>query len=145
MPKPIATKHHGDGPRCELCAFKLTEAHPTLESWFNGVKSRYINAHVAWSYRGPEDQERAYNDGKSKLHYPFSPHNNMVDDKPMSLALDIFMINEDGEAVFPPLWYAKIDKENRDANEPIIWGGRFRSIADLDHFQVSVKVDHEAA
>jgi hypothetical protein len=132
--------HHEHGPVCPLCTEKLKTAHPLLVAWFQRVKARHINAHVSWAYRGPEDQEKAFKEGKTKLHYPDSKHNNMFNGKPCSLALDLFILDEDGVARFPGLWYAKLNVENEANKEPIFWGGRFKSFGDLDHWQLIVPV-----
>ncbi len=131
--------HHNDDPTCPLCEDKLKQAHEYLRLWFIDVKKRYPTAHVCWSWRGEKDQNKAYYEGKSNLKFPNSPHNNMKNGNPCSLALDLFLL-EDHAAIFPPLFYSKLNRENAESNTPIIWGGSFKSkagksLGDYDHFQ----------
>lgn len=126
---------HKDGPVCNGCEMKLAGAHEYLGPWFRELKKRYPNAHISWGWRGHDDQERFFLEGKTKLHFPNSPHNLVRDGKPCSMALDLFLINEDGEATFPPLWYAKVNLENEAARLPILWGGKWKTLGDGDHFE----------
>lgn len=130
--------HHTDDPICPLCSDKLLTAHDYLGSWFAGVKKRYPNVHVSWGFRDAQAQEQAFLDKKTNCHFPKSPHNNMKDGKPYSLALDLFMIDEDGQAKFPPLWYAKLNAENENTGEPLLWGGVWKKLGDSDHYQVDL-------
>ena len=83
---------------------------------------------VLCGYRGKEDQEAAFINGKSKLHYPQSKHNRLP-----SLAVDI--------APFPIVW------DNRERfvmlagimlgiasseNISLRWGGDWNRNMDLD-------------
>lgn len=129
-------KVHVEGPECSGCIEKLKSAHPFMRGWFTRAKARHINLHVSCAFRNMEDQNRAYKDGTSKLSWPNSPHNNTKDGNPCSLALDVFLINEDGEARFPPLFYAKLNEENQAAREPIRWGGTFKTLGDFNHFEM---------
>jgi len=129
--------HHTADPVCPLCADKLQMAVPELVAWFNRIKAVYPNAHVSWSYRNQADQEQFFKDGKTQCHYPNSAHNKMQNGKPAALALDIFLIDEDGSARFPGLWYAKLNAENEQNREPILWGGRWKHLGDMDHFEFS--------
>jgi hypothetical protein len=128
---------HTDDPVCPLCTEKALQAHPELAAWYGRVKSRYPNVHISWSYRGAEDQEKAVLEGKSKLHYPKSQHNKTdAQGKPQAHALDLFLIDEDGAARFPPMFYAKLNAENEANREAILWGGRWKKFGDLDHFEM---------
>lgn len=127
--------HHSAGPVCPLCEAKLVQAHPYLRDWFHDVKARYVNVHVSWSYRGLEDQESAFLQGKTKLHYPKSAHNRTVRDLPQSYALDLFLEDEDGNARWPQPWFAKLNEENQASKLPIFWGGAWKKLGDADHFE----------
>lgn len=126
--------HHSSDAECPLCEFKLSQAHGRLAEWYRQVKAKYPNVHVSWSYRGPEDQDKAFFDGKSTLRYPDSKHNKMQDQKPCAEALDLFQIDEDGVARFSPAFYAKVAEEFKGMR----WGGTFRSLEDKDHFEIEV-------
>lgn len=126
--------HHTADSACPLCEAKLLTAHPYMRDWFHRIKALTPTVHVCWAYRGKEDQEQAFRDGKSKLHYPNSPHNRInLDGKPESYALDIFQI-VGGRAVFDALFYAKVNAYNVAGNEPILWGHIWKNLGDLDHF-----------
>lgn len=106
-----------------------------MSSWFKRLKSRYPNVHVSWAYRGADDQDRFFKEGKSQLRYPLSAHNATLYGKPCSRALDLFQIDEDGVARFSEPFYAKVNDENEAAQEPITWGGTWKSLGDKDHFE----------
>ena len=61
----------------------LAQAHSDLQIVFNEVINHYDCA-VICGHRNEEDQNKAYNDGLSKLRYPQSKHN-----KTPSLAVDV--------------------------------------------------------
>ena len=131
---------HNDDIECPLCEFKLRSAYYLIAEWFRKIKkTSYPHLHISCSYRNMADQEQAFKDGKCQLHYPHSPHNFTIKGKPYSLALDLFVIDEDGTARFPALLYKKIDQENRANQEPIFWGGRWKTLGDYCHFQVNKK------
>lgn len=130
--------HHTHDPVCPSCEEKLIDAHVMLGNWFRRLKGRYQNVHISWSYRGAEDQEKAFVEGKTRAHFGQSPHNHQRDAKPYSLALDIFQIDEDGTARFSGVFCAKVNAENEANKEHIIWGGKFKDLGDADHFQVSL-------
>lgn len=61
----------------------LLQAHPDLQKLFNEV-IKYYDCAVICGHRNEEDQNKAYNEGRSKLQYPQSKHN-----KTPSLAVDV--------------------------------------------------------
>lgn len=129
--------HHEAGPSCPLCETKLMTAHPYLASWFRRVKSKYINVHISWAWRGEADQNAFKSGGKSELGWPHSPHNHTTPlGKPYSLALDLFQEDEDGAARWSPAFFFKLNSENEADKEPLKWGGKWKSIGDSCHFQV---------
>ena len=96
--------------------------------------------HISWAYRDQASQEQAFADHESNDHYPNSPHNHMDGTTPMSLALDIFQITEEGEACFSPQFCALLDSENQADREPILNGAKFKRLdgkplGDFGHFQ----------
>lgn len=62
---------------------RLKTCHPDLIKLIKRVDEIYP-IHVICGYRGKEDQDRAFNEKKSKLKFPESKHN-----KKPSLAVDI--------------------------------------------------------
>lgn len=127
--------HHNSDPSCPLCEDKLTRAHSDLVRWFQSVKFMHPDVHISWSYRGEQDQEQAFLDGKSKLHYPNSAHNKTDENgNPCSRALDLFQINEDNQAIFNPGFYARLSSEEHGVS--VLWGGRWKTMGDYDHWQM---------
>jgi hypothetical protein len=133
----MAILHHTEDPVCPLCEEKLRTACGYMAKWFREKKAKYRNLHVSWAYRGPEEQEKAFQQGASSVHYPHSKHNYTVDGDPFSLALDVFQITEDGEAVFSHKFCELLHKENLEAKLPIRWGGTFKlkKGSDGTHFE----------
>jgi len=130
--------HHTDDPVCELCLSKISTAHPYLQGWFKRIKQKYPSVHVSWAFRDQINQEEAFKEGKSKLHFPLSAHNHTEKTRPYSLAIDIFQIDADGMARFSPLFCAKVNADNEEANEPLLWGGKWKKLGDMDHFQIDL-------
>ena len=127
---------HQNVQECPRCIEKLMWAHPSLKTWFIWILGNHANAHISWSYRGEQAQNEMYEKGLSKLKYPLSKHNK-TDEKgnPSAQALDLFQL-VDGKAVFDPDWYTILNRQNKDWNVPIRWGGDFKNFKDLDHFEL---------
>jgi peptidoglycan L-alanyl-D-glutamate endopeptidase CwlK len=53
---------------------RLLECHPDLRVLFGHVIQNF-DCTIVCGHRGKEDQDRAFNEGKSKLKYPRSKHN----------------------------------------------------------------------
>lgn len=123
-----AIPHHTSDPVCALCEQKLEQAHLELGSWFRDLKSRNPNVHVSWSFRDQASQEQAFSDRKTKLHFPLSAHN-----KTPALALDLFQINDKGQAIWEPVFMAKVAQES----PALKWGGNWKSLGDNDHFEIN--------
>jgi hypothetical protein len=123
--------HHTINSPCPLCEEKLALADPELIDWFhNEVKPAYPSCHVSWAYRNRVDQELAFLDGKTKLHYPLSAHN-----KEPALALDLFQLDNGGNAIWDHDIFAALHAINAVKYTHIIWGGLWKSIGDADHFE----------
>ena len=58
----------------KLSEYKLNTCHPDLVTLFNEVV-KVINCEVTCGYRGRSEQEKAFDTGMSKEHYPFGKHN----------------------------------------------------------------------
>jgi len=135
--KLSAGLHHEKGPECPLCNGKLSQAAPYLRTWFKEIKKRFPSVHISCSYRGVEEQNKAYDEGKSKVRFPNSRHNAVDrDNRPASRALDLFCLSEDGTASFPAPFYAAIWKECKSRQDSIVWGGNWKSIGDANHFEM---------
>lgn len=132
---------HKHGERCPKCEQMLEGAHPKMREWFlRYLKPCFPEAHISCAYRGEEDQERAFREGKSKARFGKSPHN-AIDESgnPCSRALDIFVLSEDGKhALFPKAWYKDLfDLCVVDGAIKITWGGNFKTLGDANHFELT--------
>lgn len=131
--------HHTEDVLCPMCEDKLTKTHPDMIAWYRTKKTKYANLHISWSFRTAEEQNAMVVAGKSKLQWPQSKHNHTDPfGKPESLALDLFIIGEDGEAKFPKPFYQQLAKCCSDNHEPIRWGGVFKYLGDFDHFELTI-------
>lgn len=131
--------HHESGRLCALCDSKLFGAHPYLRSWFRQAKEQWINLHVCWAFRSERDQNKMCADGLTKKKWPDSAHNNMELGNPVSHALDVFQIDEDGVARFAWLFYRELYKWSNRTDFYLRWGGNFKDIGDADHFEMDMK------
>lgn len=127
---------HSFGPVCNGCNQRAKTAHPYLQDWYQRVKAKYPNVHIACAWRDKADQDQAVRDGKSRAPWPTSNHNHMENGVGCSLALDLFLIDEDGSDRWPEPFYKKLNDENQQAHEPIRWGGTFTTISDTDHYEL---------
>ncbi len=127
---------HINGGICQTCEEKLAQAHPYLANWFRETRARYSNLHVSWSFRKEADQNAMVKAGKSKLPWPKSAHNHMAGSIPVSLALDLFQEDEDGVGRWSLPFFTKLNGENVAAGYRILWGGRWKTLGDADHFEM---------
>lgn len=132
-------KHVNGAPTCPSCEEKLKEAHPDIAKWFReDVKLKHGDAHISWSFRDKDNQEAAFLDGKSKLHFPLSAHNKSDDQgNACSLALDLFELDYNGQACWSWAYFRTIADEAAASNAPIFWGGHWQKLGDSDHFELS--------
>lgn len=111
------------------------QAHPDLAKWFREiVKPKFNDCHISWSYRGRDDQEKAFLDGKSKLHFPLSAHNKSDDQgNACAMALDLFELDYNGIARWAWGYFRSIAQMSPELR----WGGDFKDLGDSDHFELS--------
>lgn len=128
--------HSNNNVICQKCEDFLSYADPCIAEWFRQLRTRFSQVHIACSFRNEKDQSIAYNTNRSKLQWPNSKHNFMVDGKPCSKALDLFQLTEEGIAKFDPGFYNRIAQSCADHKDSIRWGGTFKSIHDTDHFEL---------
>jgi hypothetical protein len=131
-------KTHIDGPVCTGCDKKLEQCHPDLKSWFHKVKAKYINVHVSYGWRGPDEQQTLHDQGKSDVVWPDSKHNvTLLDGTPISHAIDIFQIDEDGSARFSLPFYKLVASQIDPKEDRVRWGIVLKSgSVDGPHFQL---------
>ena len=107
--------------------------HPDLIRVLDEAIKHY-DFSVIWGHRDRESQRRAYLEGNSQLDWPKSNHN-----KKPSRAFDVVpypggFSNEDEE------FYVLATHILRAASVcgvPLTWGGHWRSLRDLAHFELS--------
>lgn len=128
--------HHTDAEACSLCEHKLKEAHPYMADWFRRKKKQHTNLHISWAWRGLDEQERFFQEGRSRCRYPNSPHNKEENGVRCSRALDLFQLDEDGVARFSPKFYFMLNSENEAEGLKIFWGGKFKNFGDAGHYEL---------
>ncbi len=125
---------------------KLATCHPDLQTLFNEIII-YYDCTILEGYRNQVNQEKAFNSGHSKLHYPNSKHNTQP-----CMAVDAisYPINFDNENL--SLWFggyvvgiAQSLKSKGLMSYTIRWGGSWNGLGklnspemfnDLDHFEL---------
>jgi hypothetical protein len=126
---------HENGKECESCAKKLEGADPLIAHWFYELKDQFPTAHISCAFRGKEEQDRMVLEKASLLKWPHSKHNVMVKGQPNARAIDLFSLNDEGEAEFRIGFYVQIANWLEDRESPISWGGRWRW-SDPPHFEL---------
>lgn len=123
----------------EISKQRLSTCHHDLQFLINRVSEKY-NISILCGTRNKEDQEMAFNQGLSKLHFPESKHNSMP-----SMAVDV--------APYPIDWNDRnrfvhmagyIQGIAETMNIKIRWGGDWTmdnnfkndSFVDLPHFEL---------
>lgn len=90
---------------------------------------------IVCGYRGPEDQEQAFREGKSKAHFGQSAHNFFP-----SKAVDVvpYPVNwSDKEGITEFAMYVLEKAKQMGIN--IKWGGAFKSFFDGPHYELDEK------
>ena len=110
----------------------LESCHPSLQRLFNEV-IKHRDCSVIYGYRGREEQERVFNEGKSKAHFGDSKHNYSP-----SLAVDVMP--------YPIQWndkngimdFADFVKDTAfKLGIGIRWGGDFTNFFDGPHYELT--------
>jgi len=96
--------------------------------------------HVSCAFRNQADQEAEFKKGTSNAHWPDSLHNFMQNGRPRARALDLFSLNEKGQALWPITEFQKLSEACEDQKLPIKWGGKFKSLKDGPHFELTKDV-----
>ncbi len=124
--------HHTSDDVCPLCEEKLAQVHPYLSYWFRRhVKRFQPNAHVSWGFRGKDDQNRFFDQEKTTLRFPLSPHN-----KTPAMAIDLFQLDDKGKAVWDVDFFKVLNFYNERAKINLRWGGNFKKWKDYNHFEI---------
>lgn len=116
----------------QLSLDRLMTCDTRLQDVVRAAAKRY-DFIVLCGHRGQEDQERAFAEGKSRLHFPHSKHNTTP-----SLAVDLapFPINWDDVLRFDHLSTVMLE-EAAKLQVPLEWGGTcFPHFVDKPHYQI---------
>lgn len=111
----------------------LNTCHPDLQAIAHEAIKIY-DFSVICGYRGEEEQNEAYNKGRSKLKYPQSKHN-----KKPALAFDIVPYPVNWQEL--PRFYEMAGVIKAIAHTKgieIEWGGDWRTFKDYPHFQLKI-------
>ena len=108
----------------------LLECDVRLQKLFLRVIKGY-DCSVICGYRGKEEQDKAFSEGKSKLQYPFSKHN-----KQPSLAVDVvpFPIDWNDIQRFKEFG-AFVKGVALGLGIEVVWGGDWKMI-DMPHWEL---------
>ena len=108
------------------------ECHLKLQRVLDEAIQNYDFA-VIWGYRNREEQERAFLSGNSKARFGQSRHNVMP-----SRAFDVIPYPKGFKASDAEFYFLAtvIMAAAIRVNVQIKWGGHFRSIKDLAHFEL---------
>lgn len=127
---------------------QLGTAHPELELLFNTI-IEFVDCQVLEGYRNQADQEKDFNAGNSKLHYPFGRHNKIP-----SMAVDVAPYPVDWNNISRFYWFAgivmgtaKMLKAQGKMKYDIRYGGDWnrnyditdeKGLRDLVHFELAL-------
>ena len=117
------------GAKSQRCR---AECHIKLQRVLDEAIQNYDFA-VIWGYRNREEQERAFLSGNSKARFGQSRHNVMP-----SRAFDVIPYPKGFKASDAEFYFLAtvIMAAAIRVNVQIKWGGHFRSIKDLAHFEL---------
>jgi peptidoglycan L-alanyl-D-glutamate endopeptidase CwlK len=112
---------------------RLDTCHPDLIRLMNEV-IKHTDISILCGHRGEEEQNKAFNEGKSKVRFPFSKHN-----KTPSLAVDIAPYPIDWSDIQRFKDLAEIVKECAEKLDiSVEWGGDWVKFKDYPHWQLKI-------
>ena len=118
-------------------AQRLSTCHLDIRKVCENVIKTY-NITVLEGHRGKADQEKYFETGASRLHFPRSKHNSLP-----SLAVDIapYPINWNDTARFKQMWevFQAVAQQLRECGEitsHFEWGGNWKKFQDLPHIEI---------
>lgn len=123
---------------------RLQHAHPDLQRWCERLILRFDHTLVC-SHRGQEEQEEAFRNGKSLVHYPFSRHNTYPSLAVDLAPFDVYAGRIDWKAEKRFILLAGMGLQlAAEMNLPITWGGdwdndtymRDHEFLDFPHYQL---------
>ena len=130
----------------QLSFSRLATCHPDLQVLFYDV-IKYFDCTILQGYRTQEEQEQAFKEGHTRLHYPDGKHNRQP-----SLAVDVTPFPIDFGNTKLALWFggyvmgiAQKLKDDGKMTHAIRWGGSWdglgalnspKMLNDLVHFEL---------
>jgi peptidoglycan LD-endopeptidase CwlK len=110
----------------------LVNVHPDLIRLCEAVDKRGVKFNVICGHRGEADQNKAFNEKRSKVKFPDSKHN-----KSPSLAIDITPIPLDWDKIEAFSILGRIFKEVAiELGIKISWGGDWTKFRDYPHIEL---------
>lgn len=112
---------------------KLSTCHVDLQALFYEV-IKYFDCTILQGYRNEAEQEKAFSEGNTKLHYPYGKHNHQP-----SMAVDVtpYPINFNNNNL--ALWFggyvlgiAQKLKDEGKMTHSVRWGGSWNGLGELD-------------
>lgn len=128
---------HTEDSKCPGCEKMLEQCHPDWKAIFHDIKAEFPDCHISCGFRDRNAQEEVYKLGLSRARWPQSKHNFMRAGKPCSLALDLFQIDDEGEAKFKKSYYLEIAQFLNKLGEDVEWSGDWKNFKEHCHFQIS--------
>lgn len=122
---------HVYGDSCPGCDARLLKGHPKIVEVFRFIKSKHLDVHCSWIYRGQEDQERAKSNGASLASFGQSKHN-----LEPAEAMDIFQQDNNGVGIFDPKFCRQLNEDLKSSGFNLKWGGDFKKIGDYCHWEL---------
>ena len=108
---------------------RLETCHPDLQTLFNAV-IEVVDCSVTCGYRNKEDQEKAFDSGNSKVHFPDGKHNSNP-----STAVDVYPYPIDFDDLPRFYWFggwvlakAEILRNVGEITHKIKWGGNWKGL-----------------
>lgn len=135
MPEKIS--HKFGAVYCDRCAQILSQCHPKLRTLYSEMRNIDSEVHVSWGYRNEAEQMEAFRNGKSNAKYGQSAHNTKILGKPFSQAIDIFFLSAQTKGDFTAERFNILfDKLPKDTMTAYTWGGTFKKLSDLGHYEL---------
>jgi len=126
--------YYGDASRA-----RLSTCHSDLQRLFKALAEDGWDIAIVCGHRTEEAQSEAYANQKSRLSWPHSRHN-----KSPSIAIDAApwingAIPWDADDSVWIQFAGIVMSKAAELNIDIIWGGLFRGLKDLNHFELALE------
>lgn len=125
--------HSNENATCEKCEEIMARypgLDPDLAQWFRNLRGTHLDCHTSCAGRGSVDQESCFTAGTSEAHWTQSAHN-------WNQALDLFKLDENGKAQWPPMWYNDFLRNDPAIGDWLTWGATWTTFKEYPHVQCS--------